>query len=120
MSKNIFTHAAQQQALFNEQVSGNGYKPFTTFYSDLTIADVFGMKAVKDTYKRVCKSWLDNYKYFAEFIMALNIKCWYWYQNGNQDLSLLYHDLYYDAKNKYFDTHTENKEAISYYYDNVD
>lgn len=30
-----------------------GYKPISTLYSDMSIADMFGEKAVKDTYERV-------------------------------------------------------------------
>ena len=29
-----------------------GYKPQTTFYEDFSIADMFGINAIKDTYKR--------------------------------------------------------------------
>ena len=53
-----------------------GYKPMTTFYEDLSIADMFGIDAIKDTFKRVFVEWKDNYKYITEFIMALNWKCW--------------------------------------------
>ena len=38
-----------------------GYKPITTFYEDLSIADHFGVEAVKDTYKRVFQYWRSDY-----------------------------------------------------------
>lgn len=28
-----------------------GYKPITTFYQDFSIADIYGIDAIKDTYK---------------------------------------------------------------------
>lgn len=51
-----------------------GYKPFTTFYEDFSIADAFGVNAIKDTYKLAFKAWKHDYKYITEFIMALNWK----------------------------------------------
>ena len=29
-----------------------GYKPITTFYTDFSIAEMFGVEGIKDTYKR--------------------------------------------------------------------
>lgn len=34
----------------------------TTFWSDFSIADAFGVNAVKDTYKRAFKEWKDDYR----------------------------------------------------------
>lgn len=34
-----------------------GYKPITTFYTDFSIADKFGVEAIKDTYNRSFASW---------------------------------------------------------------
>ena len=42
--------------------SAFGYTQITTFYSDFSIADNFGIDAVKDTYKRAFKSWKSDYK----------------------------------------------------------
>ena len=51
-----------------------GYKPITTFWQDFSIADNFGVKAVKDTYKRAFSEWKTNYKYLTELVMVLNWK----------------------------------------------
>ena len=46
--------------------SAFGYTQITTFYSDFSIADNFGINEVKDTYKRAFESWKSNYKYLTE------------------------------------------------------
>ena len=56
-----------------------GYKPITTFYTDFSIADKFGVEAIKDTYKRVFQEWRHDYKYITELAMVLNWKLWRWY-----------------------------------------
>lgn len=45
----IFDLAQQQIRPFLEM---SGYEPKTTFFSDFTIADAFGAKAVQDTFNR--------------------------------------------------------------------
>lgn len=53
-----------------------GYEPKTTFWTDFSIADMFGADGVKDTYNRAKESWQDNIEYMAEFAMVLNHKSW--------------------------------------------
>lgn len=73
-----------------------GYKPFTTFYEDFSIADMFGASAVKDTYKRAFKEWKSDYKYLTELIMVLNWKIFEYY-NKNDTLAQLYDTLFREA-----------------------
>lgn len=73
-----------------------GYKPFTTFYEDLSIADAFGEASIKDTYKRVFEAWRRDYKYITEFVLALNWKAFEHEQNDAY--CKLYSDLYYEAR----------------------
>lgn len=73
-----------------------GYKPFTTFYEDFSIADMFGASAVKDTYKRAFKEWKSDYKYLTELIMVLNWKIFEHY-NRNDTLAQLYDTLFREA-----------------------
>lgn len=53
-----------------------GYKQITTFFEDFSIADNFGVDAIKDTYKRAFKEWKNDYKYITELCMVLNWKSW--------------------------------------------
>ena len=51
-----------------------GYKPFTTFWQDFSIADVFGKEAVMDTFQRAFEEWKNNYVFITELVMVLNHK----------------------------------------------
>ena len=62
----------------------NGYETITSFWSDFTIADRFGVGAIKDTYKRAFNEWKDNYKYLTELVMVLNWKIWQFHEKNNQ------------------------------------
>lgn len=75
-----------------------GYTQITTFFTDFSIADEFGASAVQDTYDRAFNEWKNDYKYLTEFVMVLNKKCWQHYGEGNTELSELYSDLFYKAK----------------------
>ena len=71
----------------------NGYETMTTFWQDFSIADRFGIEAVKDTYKRAFTEWKSNYKYLTELVMVLNWKIWEHYEKNNKELSKVYNDL---------------------------
>lgn len=79
------------------------YKFQTTFWSDYKIANAFGEKAVKDTYKRSFESWKDNVLYMKEMTFVLNIMCWEFYHSGNSKMSELYADLYHECYQKCLD-----------------
>lgn len=86
----------------------------TTFWMDFSIADKFGIKAVKDTFKRAFDEWKTDYKYLTELVMVLNHKCWDHYRKGNEKLSALYSDLYYKANDWAYDN--LEGEALDFYF----
>ena len=73
-----------------------GYTQKTTFFEDFSIADNFGVKAIRDTYKRAFASWKDNVEYITEFVMVLNWKIWQWY-GKNDEYAELYNELWETA-----------------------
>lgn len=73
-----------------------GYTPITTFWMDFSIADNFGIKAIKDTYKRAFDEWKGNYKYLTELVMVLNWKIWEHYEK-NETFANLYNSLWETA-----------------------
>lgn len=74
-----------------------GYTPITTFYTDFSIADAFGMSAIRDTYRRGLETALAlGYKELTEFVMALNWKI-YEHYNHNNAYAELYNDLWMQA-----------------------
>ena len=92
----------------------NGYEPKTTFWNDFSIADMFGVRGVKDTYNRAKESWQDNIEFMTEFAMVLNHKSWQ--HNGkNQSLCSLYSDLWYEIEDFIYEHFKDNEEALSYY-----
>ena len=94
-----------------------GYKPITTFYEDFSIADAFGVSAVKDTFNRAFKHWKGNYKYLTELVMALNWKIWEHYGH-NDTLAKLYNDLWEKADQ--WACENLKGEELSYFYETVD
>lgn len=89
-----------------------GYKPITSFYMDFSIADRFGINAIKDTFNRAFEAWHNNYKYLTELVMALNWKCWEHYDHDDQK-SVLYRELY-ERTNTFALDNLEGKE-LSYF-----
>lgn len=81
-----------------------GYTQQTTFWQDFTIADAFGINAVKDTYRRASKEWKTDKVYMTELVMILNWKSWVHAERGNDELSEVYVDLYYKARDLAFKT----------------
>lgn len=94
-----------------------GYKQITTFFQDFSIADIFGIPAIMDTYKRAFKDWKDDYKYLTELVMVLNWKSWEW-EKKNETISSVYVDLYERAK-KYALTHLKGEE-LTYFFRTTD
>lgn len=70
-----------------------------TFYMDFTIADVFGVNAVKDTYKRAFEEWKSDYRMLTALVMVLNHKIWEHYEATprRNELVELYNDLWMQA-----------------------
>ena len=94
-----------------------GYKQITTFFEDFSIADIFGVKAIKDTYKNAFNSWKHDYKYLTELVMVLNHKIAQWYER-NMPLAKLYNDAWNIADN-YAVNHLQGNE-LNYFYNVTD
>lgn len=87
----------------------NGYETKTTFWMDFSIADAFGINAVKDTYNRAFNGWKDNYIYLTELVMVLNWKIWQHYEK-NEQLARVYNELWEQA-DEYACEHLKGEEA---------
>lgn len=90
-----------------------GYKPITTFWDDFSIADKFGVNAVKDTYKRAFNEWKDDYKYLTELVMVLNHKIWQHYEK-DEPLAQVYNELWEKA-DEYACENLKGEEAKYFY-----
>lgn len=68
----------------------------TTFWNDFSIADQFGLDAVRDTYERTFKEWRENISYAKELVFVLNHKIFQHYEE-NPRLSEFYTKVYEQA-----------------------
>lgn len=69
----------------------------STFWQDFSIADHFGMNAIKDTFNRAFGEWKSNYKMLTELVGVLNHKIWQHYENNCIEKSQLYDKLWKQA-----------------------
>ena len=97
----------------------NGYEPKTTFWSDFSIAERFGVSAIKDTYDRSIKSWKEDIVYMTELSMVLNHKGWI-YHETNEKLSQYYFNLYNEIDNLIFQLFEDGSDEIHYYIQTTD
>lgn len=112
----ILTYAAISEANWKAFLADmTDYQPKYTFYSDLSIAECYGIESIKDTIKRVLKAWMYSIEAITEFVMCVNHKSWE-HADKNPNLSQAYADLYYEVRDKVL-THYENdSDALAYYY----
>ena len=125
-SLNPFHYASWTEMNFERNLRED-YERKTTFTSDFSLAEwcyplVRG--AILDTFTNAIKNYKNDIEYFAELIMAVNMKSWEMAARRNKEWSAMYAELYYIAKELYFDwfdkTHAEHDEAMRYYFDYVD
>ena len=74
----------------------NGYELKTTFWEDFTIADAFGVDAIKDTFKRAFNEWKTNIEYVTELAMVMSWKSCSYYEK-NDEYMVLYSNLYHEV-----------------------
>lgn len=82
-----------------------------TFYSDFQIADSFGEKGVRDTYRLVKNGWSDNPAAWGEVVCALNWRLWDLYET-NEALAKIYQDLWQEAQDFGYETFKGEEATI--------
>lgn len=70
------------------------YEFKTTFWQDFTIADAFGVNAIKDTYKRAFNEWKTDKVYITELVLVLNWKIWEHHEKGDKEMTEIYDKLW--------------------------
>ena len=94
-----------------------GYETKTTFWDDFSIAERFGVSAIKDTYKRAMESWKDDYIQLTELALVLNHKIWY-FSDKNREIALVYDELWRKAS-EYASNNLKGDE-LQYYFQTID
>ena len=90
-------------------------RPNSTFYSDFSVADVYGEKAIQDTYSRAFAGWKANVGYFTELVAALNHKLWFWHEHSIKEYSKLYDKLWKEAA-AYGNEHFKGEDAKHFFF----
>ena len=114
---NVFQYAMGMEQCFENFLQSVGKERKTTFFSDLSIAECYGINAVKETYRDVMNSWGDDLEFMCEWVISLNQKIWQHY-NKNRELAKVYDDLWRKADN-YCREHFKGEE-LEKYYDYID
>lgn len=96
-----------------------GYKPKTTFYTDFSITEPFGLTAICNTYTKAMNEWKDNIEYVTELSMVLNWKIWEHY-NHNEILAKMYQDLWDKCCQYIIEEAGFGEEELDYYYRTTD
>lgn len=112
--QNALHYGACEEIIIENIFAEHGYERQYTFFSDLSIAEYYGLSSVKDTVKRVVKNWFDDTEGFTEFVMCVNHKSWEHYQRENQELSEYYANLFYELKDMVYEKW--DREALDYFY----
>ena len=110
---NVFRYASACELMFESFLNEVGKERKTTFYADLSIAECYGISGVKDTYRRVMRSWGNNLEFMCEWVVALNQKIWQHYDK-NEPLARVYDELWRKADN-YCREHFKGEELSEYY-----
>lgn len=76
------------------QILENGYEMKTTFWMDFTIADSFGVEAIKDTFNRAFNEWQNNVEFVTELAIVMSCKSIYYFGKNEQYMKV-YIDLYH-------------------------
>lgn len=128
----VFQYAALAESLFERKAAETGYKRITTFYSDLSIAEwIGGGEGVKSTYNDIVREWMDDCKFFTEFVLSLNWKSWEWYERSEiskyasqkeeaREISEVYANLFYEARDKFYEHFKDDKDALHYFFEVTD
>ena len=94
-----------------------GYEPKTTFWDDFSIAERFGEKAIRDTYKRAFNEWKSNTEYITELTLILNWKIWR-YNEKDEALAKLYNELW--EKTDAWCSENLKGDDLAYFYRTLD
>ena len=76
-----------------------GYTQRTTFWDDFTIAERFGVKAIKDTYKNAFQSWKHDIVFIVELVLVLNWKMLYMDERHMTEKSVMYYKCWVELSN---------------------
>lgn len=117
----VFEYAAISEHCMERQLQEtSGRERLTTFMSDLSMAEWYGIKGVLDTFENAVTSWCDDEKFMAEFVLCVNWKSWEHHARKNTEWMKFYSILYENVRDLVYDYYKGNKEKTSYVWSYLD
>lgn len=113
--KNMILKIQQEGYKFIAYCECIGHNPVTTFWTDFTIAEWFGEKAIRDTYKKCRDEWKDFPEYAAELTLVLNWKIWDFYKT-DEKLAELYNELWNDCDMFFTEYYDDDENKMQVYF----
>ena len=110
-------HASSLQNYFTRVMAENGYKTITTYFQDFTIAEFFGVKAIRNTYRKAFNEHKEDVHYMTEIAMVLNHKIFQHFEK-RRDLAVVYDELWRECDTYCCDFF--KGEDLHYYYKTTD
>ena len=116
-----FSYAAASEYCMERQLEafGKGERK-TTFMSDLSLGEWFGLNGMLDTFKNAVSSWKDDEEYMAEFILCVNWKAWEHAARKNHTWGQIYSGLYYAIKDLMFRYYEGDEKKTNYLWSYLD
>lgn len=93
------------------------YKFESTFWEEFSIAENYGVDAVRKHYDLVFSQWKDNLKFLTELVLILNIKIFLWY-GVDDTIGLTYDQLWKETDGYALETLKGND--LHYYLSTLD
>ena len=93
-------------------------RPSTLFYADFKVAELYGIEAVKNTFKNCGDLTKRDWKEVSELSVVLNHLLWEAYHAGKEELAKLYDKLWREVDGL---CHSwTDEERVSYYFNLTD
>lgn len=117
---NVFQYAATSERCMERNLAECGKERKTTFMSDLSIGEWYGLRGVFNTIKNAMTSWRDDEKYMAEFVLCLNWKAWEHDARQNTNWVKFWSVMYELVRDLMYDYYEGDEEKIRYLWEYLD
>ena len=112
---NAMVYGAQSEYTMECQLKElKGEERKTTFMSDLSVGEWFGVPSVIDTMRNALANWVDDVEYASEFILCVNWKAWEHDARGNKQWAVFYLSAYEYIIDLLYDYYEGDEEKTSY------
>ena len=123
----VFNYAYGVEEWIKKYFKSVNYEIEYTFASDLALVDWYGKQEdVKETYQRIKNNWIDDYKAFTEAVMCINMLSWANDQlikqgfDDREEWVEFYSELYYQARDDFYNKYENNEESCDYFFKTTD